>query len=214
MARTILFSLAAIALTCAVTLGQTVVDVRGLLTGYEEVPSISTEANGQFIARIARDNRAIEWELSYSNLEGVVQQAHIHFGNTSVNGGIVVFLCTNLAPGQIATGSVQPLTPTGTVLPLTPTGTVLPLTPTGNVLPLTPSGPIGTQPCPLPPAVISGRIFAADVNPTQAARTQGIEPGEIEELSKAMRAGATYADVHTTLWPNGEIRSQILRATP
>ena len=177
MARTILFSLAAIALVCAVTLAQAVVDIRELLTGYEEVPSISTEANGQFNARIARDNRAIEWELSYSDLEGAVQQAHIHFGTTGVNGGIIVFLCTNLA-----------------------------------------NGPVGTQPCPRPPAVISGRIFASDVSPnipaTQAARAQGINAGEIEELSAAMRAGATYVNVHTSLWPNGEIRSQIQRRTP
>lgn len=177
MARTILFSLAAIALVCAVALAQAVVDVREILTGYEEVPSISTEANGQFNARIARDNRAIEWELSYSDLEGTVQQAHIHFGTAGVNGGIIVFLCTNQA-----------------------------------------NGPVGTPLCPRPPAVISGRIFAADVSPniaaTQAVRAQGIASGEIEELSRAMRAGATYVNVHTSLWPNGEIRSQIRRATP
>jgi len=211
MARTILFSLAAIALVCTVTLAQTVVDVRGILTGYEEVPSISTEANGLFNARIARDNRSIDWELSYSNLEGIVQQAHIHFGNTGVNGGIVVFLCSNLAPSQITTGNGLPLTPNGPfgTTPNAPIGT----TPNGP-FGATPNGPFGTQACPLPPAVISGRIVAADVNPTQSARTQGIEPGEIEELSAAMRAGATYVDVHTTLWPNGEIRSQIQRGTP
>ena len=39
---------------------------------------------------------------------------------------------------------------------------------------------------------------------------QGIDPGEFDELIRAMRAGATYANVHST--PNragGEIRGQI-----
>jgi hypothetical protein len=175
--KTILLSLAALALVSAVALAQGFVNIRELLTGFEEVPSVSTRANGQFNARIAKDGRAIDWELSYSDLEGAVQQSHIHIGNTGVNGGISVFLCTNL----------------------------------GN-------GPVGTQSCPPPPAVISGRIFAADVSPniaaTAAARTQGLNTGEIEELVAAMRAGATYVNVHTTLWPGGEVRSQIKNGTP
>ena len=140
--KTILLSLAVLALVSAVALAQGFVNIRELLTGFEEVPSVSTRANGQFNARIAKDGRAIDWELSYSDLEGAVQQSHIHIGNTGVNGGISVFLCTNL----------------------------------GN-------GPVGTQSCPPPPAVISGRIFAADVSPniaaTAAARTQGLNTGEI-----------------------------------
>ena len=175
--KTILLSLAALALVSAVALAQGFVNIRELLTGFEEVPSVSTRANGQFNARIAKDGRAIDWELSYSDLEGAVQQSNIHIGNTGVNGGISVFLCTNL----------------------------------GN-------GPVGTQSCPPPPAVISGRIFAADVSPniaaTAAARTQGLNTGEIEELVAAMRAGATYVNVHTTLWPGGEVRSQIKNGTP
>jgi CHRD domain len=41
---------------------------------------------------------------------------------------------------------------------------------------------------------------------------QGIAPGEFEELVRAMRAGVTYANVHTTLFPTGEIRGRIGRA--
>ena len=143
-----------------------------LLTGYQEVPSVSTTGNGNFNARISNDESRIDWELSYSDLEGAVQQAHIHIGNKGVNGGISVFLCSNL----------------------------------GN-------GPAGTQPCPAPPATISGTIVAADVSPnipaTQQARTQGVNTGEIDELIKAIRAGATYVNVHSTMWGGGEIRSQI-----
>ena len=66
--------------------------IKESLTGYEEVPSVSTAAGGRFDARISNDESQIEWELSYSDLEGAVQQAHIHIGNVGVNGGITVFL--------------------------------------------------------------------------------------------------------------------------
>ena len=155
----------------AVALAQGFAAIKETLTGWDEVPSVSTSAGAEFRAHISKDN-VIEWELSYSALEGAVQQSHIHIGQSGVNGGISVFLCTNL----------------------------------GN-------GPAGTQPCPAGPATISGTILAADVSPnipaTQAARTQGVNTGEIEELIAAMRAGATYVNIHSTLWPGGEVRSQI-----
>jgi hypothetical protein len=54
---------------------------------------------------------------------------------------------------------------------------------------------------------IEGDIDAADVvGPTD----QGIAAGELNELKAAIRAGATYANVHTTpSYPEGEIRGQI-----
>jgi CHRD domain len=53
---------------------------------------------------------------------------------------------------------------------------------------------------------IEGTITAADViGPTG----QGIEPGSIAELIRAMRNGTTYVNVHTGRWPGGEIRGQV-----
>jgi hypothetical protein len=40
---------------------------------------------------------------------------------------------------------------------------------------------------------------------------QGIAAEEFEELIRAMRAGVTYANVHSTKFPGGEIRGQISR---
>jgi hypothetical protein len=40
---------------------------------------------------------------------------------------------------------------------------------------------------------------------------QGIEPGEFDELVAAVRAGRTYANVHSTKYPAGEIRAQLDR---
>jgi hypothetical protein len=38
---------------------------------------------------------------------------------------------------------------------------------------------------------------------------QGIAAGEFDEFIAAMRAGVTYANVHTAQFPGGEIRGQI-----
>jgi hypothetical protein len=68
------------------------------------------------------------------------------------------------------------------------------------------NGPAGTQACPQS-GTITGTITAADV--TAGAAGQGLNAGEFEELLRAIRAGATYANVHTTGRPGGEIRNQI-----
>jgi|SRR5688572_2699748 len=68
------------------------------------------------------------------------------------------------------------------------------------------NGPAGTQACPAAPAVITGTITAADVIGPSG---QGVAAGELDELISAMRDGNAYANVHTTLFPAGEIRSQL-----
>ncbi|MEV4311367.1 CHRD domain-containing protein [Actinocrispum sp. NPDC049592] len=68
------------------------------------------------------------------------------------------------------------------------------------------NGPAGTQACPAAPATISGTIKATDIiGPTG----QGIAAGEFAELTKAMRAGVTYVNVHSATFPGGEIRAQL-----
>src|SRR6185369_16864853 len=65
----------------------------------------------------------------------------------------------------------------------------------------------GTLACPAPPATITGTILAGDV--TNLANAQGLSSGELDELVAAMRAGFTYVNVHSTVWPGGEVRAQI-----
>jgi CHRD domain len=143
-------------------------EIREHLTGYEEVPAVSTEAEGKFKAEVRGDE--IRWELRYEDLEGDVTQAHIHFGQRDVNGGISVWLCGNPDPAN-------------------------------NVNP-----PPGTQPCPPDPAKISGTATAANV---VGPAGQGIAAGQFEELLDAIRAGVTYANVHSTSFRGGEIRAQL-----
>lgn len=136
------------------------------LRGFDEVPAISSPGGGHFTATIADDGSAMEYHLNYFNVEGLIAQAHIHFAQRGVNGGITVFLCSNL----------------------------------GN-------GPVGTQACPASPGEISGTIHASDV---LATANQGIGAGELFAVLRAMRAGITYVNVHTNIFPGGEIRGQVL----
>jgi hypothetical protein len=68
------------------------------------------------------------------------------------------------------------------------------------------NGPAGTQECPPAPATVTGTLTPADVI---GPAGQGIAAGEFEELVDAIRAGATYVNVHSTLYPAGEIRGQL-----
>lgn len=85
------------------------------LRGFEEVPSISSPAQGRFRAFINERAGSIAYELSYEGLQSEVRQAHIHFGQRGVNGGVSVFLCqtaanpdpTGLAPTCPQSGKVS-----------------------------------------------------------------------------------------------------------
>jgi hypothetical protein len=75
----------------------------GALIGYEENPDISTAARGRFEVSIDDDDETVTYRLSYERLEGPVQQAHVHFAKRGVNGGITLFLCSNLGNGPAGT---------------------------------------------------------------------------------------------------------------
>jgi hypothetical protein len=89
-----------------------------IMTGDQEVPSVSTVAAAEFHATVAPDDSSVSYELKYSNLEGTVTQAHIHFGARNVNGGISVWLCSNLTspptPAGVQACPAPPATITGT----------------------------------------------------------------------------------------------------
>jgi hypothetical protein len=134
---------------------------RANLDGYQEVVgpgSISTIGHGTLRLRVESDR--IHFRLRYFDMENPVTQAHIHFAQRHVGGGVIAFLC----------------------------------------------GGGGQPPCTSPNGDISGVITSAQIiGPT----AQGIEPGSFAEAVRAIRAGATYANVHSSRWTNGEIRGQI-----
>ena len=65
---------------------------KATLTGYEEVPALSSPGAGEFQAKLTSDGTAIEYTLTYSGLQNTFA-AHIHLGQSGVAGGVSAFLC-------------------------------------------------------------------------------------------------------------------------
>jgi len=75
--------------------------IKADLTGFQEPPAVSSTGHGDI--RVRLQDAALEFQLNYSDLEGEVLQAHIHLGQAGLNGGIMVFLCSNLGNGPAGT---------------------------------------------------------------------------------------------------------------
>ena len=130
------------------------------LEGFQEAPSIWTEARGKIKLKI--NGSSIRYELKYGGFEPpgeTVTKAHIHFAQEGVNGGIAADLCGDSKPA-----------------------------------------------CPQGSATVTGTIAAADV---KAITAQGLAANDIQALIRAIKAGYTYANVHTEQFTGGEIRGQI-----
>ena len=75
------------------------------LSGYEEVPAVSSTGTGSLRLKVDEANQTIDYEVSYENLEGTTTTAsHIHLGQRAVNGGVIAFFCGG--------GGRPPCTPT------------------------------------------------------------------------------------------------------
>jgi len=71
------------------------------LSGFSEVPTVSTTGTGSFKATVDPVSGNIDYTLTYSGLQGRVTQSHIHIGPRQNTGGIAIWLCqtaTNVAP--------------------------------------------------------------------------------------------------------------------
>jgi CHRD domain len=149
------------------------------LNGYQEVSSISTAGFGRFRLKVNPDGQSVDYTLSYQGLESAVTQAHIHFAQRSVNGGIAVWLCD----------------PDPAVAPNVPAGT--------PAVPVCPPASGGSVSGTFTPAhlLATGR----GLGPGTGAGNER----EWEELLAAIKVGHTYANVHTVTWGGGEIRGQI-----
>jgi hypothetical protein len=72
-------------------------DARAHLSGFHEVPVVSTTGSGRLRLEIVSDNR-IDYDLTYEDMESPVTQSHIHVAQRNVNGGIVLWFC-GTSPG-------------------------------------------------------------------------------------------------------------------
>jgi CHRD domain len=64
------------------------------LSGFNEVPPILTNGTGSFHATV--HGNSLTYTETFSNLTSPVTQSHIHFAQRGVNGGVFLFLCSNL----------------------------------------------------------------------------------------------------------------------
>lgn len=76
----------------------------------------------------------------------------------------------------------------------------------GGVIVFLCHGPGGTPVCPGASGTVSGTLSASSV---VGPAGQGIAAGEWTEFVAAVRAGYTYANAHTPMFPGGEIRGQV-----
>jgi hypothetical protein len=134
------------------------------LEGFQEVPSISSPAEGDIELKL--NGSSIQYRLEYSGFgtgtpPNNATASHIHLGQEGVNGGIAAFLC----------------------------------------------GGGGKPACPQSSGTVTGTITGADVRDLEA--TQGLKAGDIAALIRAIKAGYTYANVHSVKFIGGEIRGQI-----
>jgi len=99
MKRCLMVAAAVFAVVFVVT-GPVLADDRfgARLLGREEVPSISSLGQGFFFASLNDAGTQLTYSMVYFDPGSAVTQSHIHVGQLSVNGGITLFLCTNLAP--------------------------------------------------------------------------------------------------------------------
>ena len=140
------------------------------LVGYNEVPTLSSPAKADFDAKINPDETQIDYKVTYSGFPTPVLQAHLHLGKRAVNGGIMVFICSNLGNG-----------PAGTPLCPTPAGTVSGTWTAASVV-----GPLGQGIAPgeFAEVVQAIRVGAAYAN----IHSQQYPGGEIRDQVKVSRS--------------------------
>jgi len=150
------------------------------LDGFKEAPNVvSTTGSGTFRAAISRDGTEINYVLTFKDLEGDIRQAHIHIGLPQNAGGIVLWLCDSAANPS-------------------------PVATTPECTAEDPASPREGR--------ATGTLTAADVQNLPANGIAGptaLTPGEFEEVVALIRAGKTYANIHSVKFPAGEVRSQL-----
>lgn len=97
--RIALTSLLALVLVVCAALGHRAsadhreVALRATLRGLNEVPPTTSRATATLRATLDETGQRISFTLEYRNMTANPMAAHIHFGPTKVNGGVMVFFC-------------------------------------------------------------------------------------------------------------------------
>ena len=70
------------------------------------------------------------------------------------------------------------------------------------------TAPAGVQPCPASGGTVTGTVSAASF---LAVAGQNVPAGNFDAVADALLSDSAYANVHTTNFPAGEIRGQLVR---
>jgi CHRD domain len=73
------------------------------LSGFHEVPPILSDGAARVTITVHSDNTLTYRETFSGTFSSAVTQSHLHFGERGVNGGIFLFLCSNLGNGPAGT---------------------------------------------------------------------------------------------------------------
>ena len=121
LARAIL----AAAVTAMSAAGANAQQFQANLVGFEELGALNNETGaiftpgtGTISLQLSQNPNSVTYTLTYSGLTSPVTQAHIHFGQIHVPGGIFMWLCqtaTNPAPAAVAANTPLCPNPSGTV---------------------------------------------------------------------------------------------------
>jgi hypothetical protein len=135
--------------------------------GQETPNTLAAPGGGTITLDIDEKAGEISYELSFGGLMSDVTQAHIHFAQRAMSGGIMLWLCQTAAnPSPTAT----------------------------------------TPFCPVGGGTVSGTLVSTDVRPIA---NQRVNAEDFAQAVAQIRAGLTYANVHTVAHGPGQIRGQI-----
>jgi hypothetical protein len=99
-------------------------EFQATFSGFDEVGALNNETGAilsdgtaKLTLKVDRKRQSINYTLTFSDLSAPITQAHIHFGQHHVPGGVIAFLCTNLMNGPAGTPGCPPSgTVTGTIM--------------------------------------------------------------------------------------------------
>jgi len=90
--------------------------LKASLRGITEVPPVSTLGTASFVGTLSADKTTINFTLTFSNLNALPIQSHIHFGLKKEAAGVMVFLCGPAgSPAKQACPAATSGTVTGTI---------------------------------------------------------------------------------------------------
>jgi hypothetical protein len=86
--------------------------LRADMTGFQQSPPVISPGKATFVGTYYKQGGYINYTINWQNLSSNLNEAHIHFGQAGVNGGVMVVFCDPNKPCPAGTSG----TLTGTIM--------------------------------------------------------------------------------------------------